>query len=160
MVSRKLLTLMIFVALVVFAVVAIAVHVRVARAPSPGAGPAGAQIRHLFPCVCYPGEASGAWAVAEMAKLSNTVALVRLESFEFGGFETPDIEWTAVFRAVRILKGEGGPVYRLPIASPERNFGPGADGRLFLLFLRRSGERLLWALEPWLPESEAIAAGQ
>lgn len=117
------------------------------------------EIRCLFPCVYYPGQASAPGFVGILAEHSDTVILGRIEKFEFGGFDRPDIEWYAILRVSRVLKGQGENAYRLSIQSPERNFGPSAEGRLFFLFLRRQDGRNIWALEPWLPENEDIAAG-
>jgi hypothetical protein len=117
------------------------------------------EIARLFPCSYYPGQASALPMVELLARHADTVALARLDTFESGGFDKPDISWTALLRTCRTLKGRGEPVYLLPIQGPERNFGAGAEGRLFILFTRESGGELLWALEPWLPENEDIASG-
>jgi len=114
----------------------------------------------LFPRSYFPGQASGPAMVELLTQHADTVALARLDTFEFGGFDKPDISWTAVLRTCRTLKGRSEPVYLLPIQGPERNFGPKAEGRLFIIFTHESGGELLWALEPWLPENEDIAAGK
>jgi hypothetical protein len=117
------------------------------------------EIAQLFPCVYYPGQASAPPVVELLAEYSDTIVLARIATFDFGGFDKPDITWTAVLLTCRSLKGQGEDVYRLPIRSPERNFGPKAVGRLFIVFIRESDDGLIWALEPWLPENEDIACG-
>lgn len=123
------------------------------RALTPG------EIEQLYPCSYYPGQASPPPMVELLAECSDTVVLARISRFDFGGFDRPDISWTAVLQTCRSLKGQGDTVYRLPIQSPERNFGPKAVGRLFIMFIRESGDGFIWALEPWLPENEDIACG-
>jgi hypothetical protein len=117
------------------------------------------EIERLFPCVYFPGQASPPGAVEVLAHYCDSAVVARIETFESAGFDRPEISWAAILRTVRVLKGECEPVYSLSIQSPQRNFGQGAQGRLFLLFLHTSGGRMLWALEPWLPENEDIASG-
>ncbi len=117
------------------------------------------EAQQLFSCSYFPGQASPPAMVELLAEYSDIIVLARIGRFDFGGFDKPDISWTAVLRTCRHLKGKGDDVYRLPIQSPERNFGPKAEGRLFIMFIRESGGELFWALEPWLPENEDIACG-
>jgi hypothetical protein len=117
------------------------------------------QIRSMYPCSYYPGQSSGPGMIELLSKASDSVALGRVDRFDFNGFDSTEIEWEAVIRVTRHLKGQGELVYRLPIRSPERNFGPKAEGRLFLIFFKERDGEMLWALEPWLPEYEDIASG-
>jgi len=116
------------------------------------------EIREMFPCKYYPGHASSPGRIEILSKYSDSIALARLVEFEFNGFESAEIEWNAVFTLSKYLKGQGGTICSLPIRSPERNFGPGAEGRLFILFMKNMGGESLWILEPWLPESEDMAS--
>ena len=117
------------------------------------------QVRSMYPCSYYPGQSSGPGMIELLSKLSDSVALGRIDRFDFNGFDSTEIEWEAVIRVTRQLKGQGEPVYRFSIRSPERNFGPKAEGRLFLIFFKEQNGEILWALEPWLPEYEDIASG-
>lgn len=114
------------------------------------------QAESLYTCVYYPGQASDPETVRLLGEYSDAAVLARIESFEFGGFTSPEISWEVVLRTSHYLKGQGKPLYKLTITSPERNFGKSAEGRLFMLFVRESGGKFFWALEPWLPENENL----